>query len=270
MKARIRTRIFEILEVSRPGDFLSRFFDVFIISLIALNVIAVILETVESLSSHYGRFFNGFEVFSIAVFTAEYLLRIWSCTADKRFSHPLAGRIRFALTPMLVIDLSAILPFYVPMLIPIDLRFMRALRLFRIFRLFKLGRYSRSLRAMGNMLRAKKEELLIAAFGVFVLLVIASSLMYFVEHEAQPEAFSSIPAAMWWGVATLTTVGYGDVYPVTILGKFLGAVISVLGVGMFALPAGIIASGFIEEFQKKKGKQTICPHCGKSVNELEE
>ena len=116
---------------------------------------------------------------------------------------------------------------------------------------------------IGNVIRAKKEELLISVFVMVILLVFCSSLMYIIENEAQPEAFPSIPSAMWWGVTTLTTVSYGDVYPITILGKFLGAIIALLGIGMFALPTGILASGFAEEIQKKGKEMIICPHCGK-------
>jgi voltage-gated potassium channel len=166
---------------------------------------------------------------------------------------------------MALIDLIAILPFYLPMLLPIDLRFMRAIRLVRLLRVFKLSRYSNAFSTLYNVLRAKKEDLFITAFLVSVLLVVASSLMYFIENKGQPEVFSSIPASLWWGVATLSTVGYGDAYPVTVLGKFLGAIIALLGIGMFALPAGILGSGFVEEIQKKKASSKICPHCGKAI-----
>lgn len=264
-----KKRIFDILEIASAGDVTSKIFDVFIMTLISLNVIAVILETVPSLASH-KQFFNRFEVFSVAVFTIEYLLRIWTCTSDKRFEHPIKGRIRFAVTPLALIDLMAVLPFYLPMVIPLDLRSIRALRLFRFVRLLKIGRYSESLRSLGFVLKEKKEELVVTVVALLMLLVITSSVLYFLEHEAQPKVFSSIPAAMWWGVATLTTVGYGDVFPITTLGKCFGAVIAILGIGMFALPAGIIASGFAEVLQRRRGTSQICPHCGKNINELSE
>jgi voltage-gated potassium channel len=268
MFQRIQERTFDILEKALPGDVPSRIFDIFIMSLIFLNVIAVILETVKSISLHFMPLFQTFEIVSVVIFTVEYLLRLWSCTVYKKYKAPFRGRFRFALTPMAIVDLVAILPFYIPMLIPFDLRFVRVLRLMRMFRLFKMGRYSDSLKTLGNVLKRKKEELLITASVVMILLVVVSSLMYFVENEAQPEAFSSIPAAMWWGVATLTTVGYGDVYPITTMGKFLGAIISLLGIGMFALPAGILGGGFVEEMQRKRDKKKrICPHCGRNINE---
>ena len=156
------------------------------------------------------------------------------------------------LTPLAIIDLLAILPFYLPMIIPLDLRFIRAVRLFRLFRLFKMGRYSKAVFILKKVLKEKKEELVLIIFVIFLLLIIFSSLMYFIEKEAQPEAFSNIPEAMWWGIITLTTVGYGDVYPITPLGKILGALIAFLGIGMFALPAGILGSGLVEIVRKKE------------------
>lgn len=266
MGQQIKKRTYEILEKAADGDLASRIFDIFIMSLIFLNVIAVILETVKGIALHFMPLFQTFEIVSVVIFTIEYLLRLWSCTVYKKYKAPFRGRFRFALTPMAIVDLVAILPFYIPMLIPFDLRFVRVLRLMRMFRLFKMGRYSDSLKTLGNVLKRKKEELLITVFVVGILLVFISSLMYYVENEAQPEAFSSIPAAMWWGVATLTTVGYGDAYPITTLGKFLGAIIALLGIGMFALPAGILGGGFVEEMRKKQDKRTVCPHCGKEID----
>ena len=258
-----KKRIYEIMEMTSPDDVLSKIFYSFMVTLILLNIMAVTLETVESLSVHYTFYFDVFEAFSVVIFTSEYILRLWACTADEKFTNSVTGRIRFLVTPLALIDLIAILPFYLPMVFPLDLRFIRVLRLFRVFRVFKMGRYSESFKTFSNVLRAKKEDLAITVFSVLILLQIASSLMYYAEHAAQPELFSSIPAAMWWGVTTLTTVGYGDIYPVTVLGKGLGAVISLLGIGLFALPAGILASGFAEEIQKKRPKR--CPYCGREI-----
>lgn len=262
----MKERVYAVLEAAREGDRASRIFDLFLIVLIISNVIAVILETVQSVQRAYADVFRWFETISVIIFTVEYMGRLWTCTLDERYRHPVTGRIRFALTPMLIIDLLAILPYYVPMLIGVDLRFIRALRIFRLVRLLKLSRYSTAMIALSQVLREKKEELLITVTTIIVLLIIASSFMYYIEHEAQPDAFSSIPATMWWGIATLTTVGYGDVYPVTGLGRLFGACIAILGIGIFALPAGIIASGFVAYIeQKKKGEQDTCPHCGKEL-----
>ncbi len=242
----------------------NRLFNAGMLGLISLNVLVVVLETEQALYQRYAAFFKAFDTASVVIFTVEYVLRLWICTLDVRFRPLVGGRIRFALTPMAIIDLASFLPFYIP-LFAFDLRFIRAVRLFRLFRLLKLGRYSRSLRTLTRVIMAKKEELAITLFSGAIVLVIASSLMYFVERESQPETFSSIPAAMWWGVVTLTTVGYGDVYPKTIFGKLIGALVAVLGVGMFALPAGIIASGFASEVRKSGSGPIICPHCGKDI-----
>ena len=261
----VKKRIYEIIEPHFPASGLSKIFVVFIVSLILLNVASVILGTVESIAVRFRSFLYAFEIFSVAVFTVEYLLRLWVCTEKEEYHSPIIGRIRFAFTPLAIVDLLAVLPFYLPFIfLHSDLRLIRVIRVFRIIRLFKIGRYSQATRTFGEVLKEKKEELGITVVAVLMLLIISSSLMYYVEHTAQPKAFSSIPAAMWWGVSTLTTVGYGDVYPITPLGKFLGAIIALAGIGIFALPAGILASGFASHIAKKD-ENKVCPHCGKSI-----
>lgn len=259
---RFKERANEILDKAQAGDRTSRLIDLFIMVLIILNVVAVILETVESVLATYRWLFEAFDAFSVGVFTIEYMMRLWSCTANDRYARPVRGRLRFFVTPLALVDLIAILPFYLPLVFSVDLRVLRAMRLLR---LFKLGRYSNSLQTLGNVLRKHSGELLVTLFVLLIMLVIASTLMYFAEHGAQPDAFSSIPSAMWWGIVTLTTVGYGDTYPVTGLGKVLGAVIALLGIGMFALPAGILGSGFAEEIDRRKKEGDVCPHCGREM-----
>ncbi len=266
MYQKLKKRTFGILEAS-TADLASRAFTLFIVTLISLNVIAVILETIEGLSASYLYFFRVFEIVSVVLFTIEYVLRVWSCTSDERFKGTITGRIRFVLTPMALVDLFAILPFYLPIIFRLDLRFIRTIRLFRLFRLFKVGRYSDSLKTFGNVLKAKKEQLYISVFVALILLVIASCLMYFAENQAQPEVFSSIPASMWWGIATLSTIGYGDIYPITVVGKIIGGIIAILGIAMFALPTGILSSGFVEVIQKRLEERRVCPHCGKYIDE---
>ena len=270
MYERLKRRVYEIVECPPRADGARTafdYFDFFIMALVVVNVIAVILETVQTIAAPYDRHFRAFEVFSVVVFTTEYLLRLWACTCDPRYAGAIKGRIKFALSPMAVIDLLAILPFYLEFA-AVDLRFIRSLRLFRLFRVFKLARYSASMRTLVRVLDAKKEELLVTLFVVVVMLVFSSSAMYYAENEAQPDKFDSIPSSLWWGVATLTTVGYGDIFPVTPLGKLLGGLIAVLGVGIFALPTGILASGFAEELQKRRKRESVmCPHCGRDVNE---
>lgn len=256
-----RCRTYELFKVDAGGK-IGCFVDYAIILLIVANVVAVMLETVDPLYEAYGREFYTFEVISVAVFTIEYVSRLWAATEHPDFNHWLWGRLRYALSPYMLIDLVAILPFYVAMMG--DMRMLRALRLLRFLRLIKLTRYSESLQLLKDAVKMKREELVITGFVGLILLLLASSMMYFAERSTQPEAFSSIPAALWWGVITLTTVGYGDVYPVTTLGQLMGATVAVIGVGLFALPASILASGLIEA---ARGETVSCPHCGEEISE---
>ncbi len=267
---RIRRKVYALVETVSYDDISTQkidWFDRLIVGLIFINIIAVILGSISSIERKFARALQIFEFASVIIFTIEYLFRIYACPENPKYSGPIRGRVRFALTPLLLIDLLAILPFYIPLLLPVDLRFLRAMRLFRVFRFFKLGRYSRSLKAIGNVLSSKRGELLITLFLIFILLIVSSSLLYYAERDAQPDKFSSIPGSMWWSVVTLTTVGYGDVFPITPLGKFFGAIISFLGIGLFALPAGILGAGFLEEMRKPACNEARkCPHCGKEIN----
>jgi len=261
----MKKRIYEILEKAQKGDTASLIFDWFIMSLISLNVLAVILATVQSLSNQYSKFFRLFEIVSVIIFTIEYILRVWSCTINENVKHPVFGRLKYLVTPFAIVDLLAILPFYLPRLIPVDLRFLRALRLIRLFRVLKIARYNDAIATLKNVILKKREELMVTVFTVFIFLILLSSTVYLVENPVQPEAFPDIPTAMWWGVVTMTTVGYGDIYPITVLGRIFAAIVSVLGVGLFALPAGFLASGFSEELRKGKKKKITCPECGREI-----
>ncbi|NGM67721.1 ion transporter [Natronolimnobius sp. AArcel1] len=248
------------------GGKLGYYTDWFIMTLIAVNVAMVILETVDALAIAYSGAFYYFELFSVAVFTIEYLGRVWSAVDNPAYEGPITGRLEFASRPLLIVDFLAIIPFYLTVVgVQADLRFLRALRLIRLFRLLKLARYSTAMQSFGLVIEEKKEKLILAFSANLLLLVIASSAMYYIENPHQPEAFSSIPQAFWWGVATLTTVGYGDVHPITPLGQFVGAVVAMLGIGLFALPASILASGFIEQAENDEKSADYCPHCGEKI-----
>jgi voltage-gated potassium channel len=242
------------------------------LTLISLNVLAVMLETVPFVWAMFGSYLHVFDIFSVAVFSVEYSLRLWTTTLNEHYAKPIWGRIRYAVTPLALVDLFAILPFYIPFLIPLDLRFMRILRLLRIGRVLKMGRYSESIQTFERVFSRKKEELAMALFIIVILLVLSSSIMYIAESGAQPDKFGSIPEAMWWGIITLATVGYGDVYPVTVLGKIMGGIVALLGVAVYALPTGILAAGFAEELYNKKDQKEsiICPHCGKEISPSQE
>ena len=249
---RYKEALLSTINKAEEGNKISRWFDVFIMTLIVLNVVAVIIETVEGIYLKYQFYFDVFEYFSVIIFTIEYFMRLWACTAKEKYAHPVWGRIRYIFSIEALIDLMAILPFYLPLFFDMDMRVIRLLRLFRLLRIFKLGRYSIAFIMIVKVIERRKEELMITLTLVLVLMILSSSLMYYIEHEVQPEAFTSIPATMWWSVATLTTVGYGDVYPVTPLGKVLAAFIAILGIGIFALPAGILAAGFESEISKRE------------------
>jgi voltage-gated potassium channel len=245
-----------------------RFINVFIIILILLNVIAVILETVPSIHRPYKEHFEIFDAISVAIFTVEYVLRVWSSNHDPQFSHSIRGRIRYMLTPGALIDLLAVAPFYFYSVVTIDLRMLRILRLLRFLRLFRLTSYMKATQLVINVFKATKNQLLLALVLALFLIMISSSLVYFAEHLAQPDKFTSIPATVWWSVTTLTTVGYGDMIPITTSGKIFTSFILMAGVALFALPAGIITAGFLEEIHKGKNNKTFnCPHCGEPIEE---
>jgi len=260
----VRRRVFDIIEESPHPSVWAPRFNIFMSLLIVVNISAVILESVQSLAAVYNPVFIAIDAVSVLIFTVEYILRLWTCTLNPKFSSVVTGRVRFALTPMSIIDLLAILPFYLPMIIPVDLRMLRALRLMRLVRILKIGRYSEAAKTFQKVLVNKKEEILLALFILLIVLVFSSSLMYTVEHEAQPDKFPDIPHAMWWGIVTLATVGYGDVYPITPLGQFFGGIVLIIGIGVFALPTGIFASGFIDVINERRQKtEYVCPYCGR-------
>jgi len=217
-----------------------------LVVLIIANGIAFAADTDESIAARYGPALEAFNAFSVIVFTVEYVLRLWSCVEIpllKRLPHWRA-RLKFALRPMMIIDLLAFLPWYVQRLLPFDLRI---LRVFRLFRLLKLVRYSPALQSLKRVVVHEYRALLGALLVMMVLLLFSATVLYFLERDAQPDKFGSIPAAAWWAIATLTTVGYGDVVPVTPLGRMFGGVVMLFGLGMFALPIAIIATGFSQE-----------------------
>jgi voltage-gated potassium channel len=268
MKRARREQVFNTLS-GQSTDRFGRALNVFFIALICLNVLAVILETDKAIHNPNRLVFYSFLLFSTIVFTVEYALRLWACTAEPRYRDPILGRVRYALTPLAIIDFITIIPFYLTFFVQ-DQPVVRVLRLLIVLRIFKLSRYHASFDVLAIVLRKKRWELFATAIIGATLLVLASTLMYLVEGPAQPDKFGSIPDAMWWGTITLTTVGYGNVYPITALGKVLGGFIAFLGIGLFALPTGILGSGFYEEVQRRKRERQeplTCPHCGKEIDE---
>lgn len=242
----IRKRIYQVLEIEHTG--FARVVNAILMSFIAFTLIIVFIETVPSIHQHYKIWFYSFELTSLILFSIEYIARVWT-SAETNPEKPWASRLDYVLSPLGLIDLLAIVPFYLGLFIQIDTRYLKVVRLIRVL---KFTRYSHSLSTLMQVLKNEIPGIISALSILLMLIVLASSAMYLVERNLQPQAFGSIPQAMWWATITLTTVGYGDVIPVTMFGKALGMVITILGVGIAALPAGIIASGFTAEMQNRR------------------
>ena len=267
---KIKQSLYNLIRDDDENDLASDIFDGVIIGLIVLNVLLLVLDTFN-MPTWFPRVSNIIETVSVVIFTAEYLARLW--TADLKYpdKSSVMARIKYVFTFMAIIDLLAILPFYLPFLFPIDLRVLRALRILRLFRLFKMGRYTTAFITIATVFRKKAHQLISSMIVVGLLMVITSLLMYNVEHEAQPEVFRNAFSGLWWAVATLTTVGYGDIYPVTSAGRVLSGVIALLGIGLVAVPTGIISAGFMEAVEKDdEDKKTdeihYCPNCGHKLS----
>jgi len=247
---KIKQYIFSLLETPKRDKPSLMWFDRVLVTLIVFNLLAVTFETVGEIYYKYQTEFYYFEIFSIIVFSVEYLLRVWSCTENPggKYASPLKGRFKYMLSPLALVDLFAILPFYLLIMTGIDSRFMR---IFRLLWILKFTRYFHVLETMRRVFIRESGTLIALLIVLSSLLLIVSTTIYFLEKEAQPAVFSSIPHSMWWGMSTLTTVGYGDVVPVTTAGKLFGGLIMLIGIGMFAIPAGILASAFSEEAKRK-------------------
>jgi voltage-gated potassium channel len=248
-------RVYQIVEKAEPGDKLSLAFDIFITVLILLNVAMVVVETVEETHLRFGLFFRLFEIVSVLIFTVEYVLRVASCNFDVRYRRFFWGNVKYIFSFMALVDLFAILPFYLPMVFPVDLRFLRAFRLLRFFRILRAKRYVEALQLLKKVFYEAREELITAFTFVAILLLIGSTLVYYFENPVQPDAFPNVPATLWWGVMTLTTVGYGDVTPVTTGGKIVASAVAVLGLLTFAIPTAILGTEFLNELRKKRERE---------------
>lgn len=214
---------------------------------IIVSIIVMFLET-EKVLKPYFEIFEIINTLTMALFTIEYILRIYSINHEKR------SRFKFALTPFMLIDLIVLLPFYFSLL-NIDLGFLRALRIIRIFKLFRVVKYSEFDNLLFSVLREKKEEFIFVFVILLVLILTLTPIVYYFEKEAQPEVFSSMMATMWWSIITFTTVGYGDMYPVTIAGKIITAIVSFLGIALYAIPGSIFTSALLEKLSDRKKKR---------------
>ncbi len=277
----MKRRIFEIISPATKDDSFSRVFDLVVIVLIVLNVISISMSTFEELPHSMYIFYDSVEIVSVVVFTFEYLLRLW--TSDLLYPHlgKVKSRLRYMVSFIAIIDLISILPFYLPFIVAMDLRVLRTLRIIRLFRIFKLNRYSRALSSIQEVLKRKASQLTSSLSVILLLILITSIIIYNLETEAQPEKFNNAFSGFWWSIATFTTVGYGDIVPVTVAGKIFSSVITFLGLGLIAVPTGIISAGFVEldnerhereheleellELEQAKDKH-FCPYCGEKID----
>ncbi len=246
---KLRKKVYHLLEARQRAGSLSNRIDIFLFSLIAINIAAVVMATEPWFANKHRGLLIAIEFFSVAVFTIEYVLRVWVSVENPKFQDARFPRLRYMMTPMALVDLIAIAPIYLIYFVEIDLRFVWALRLIRIV---KFTRYSAALSMLQDVFREEASTFYAGFFILMVMLTIAGSGAYMAEHMAQPDAFGSIPEAMWWAMATLTTVGYGDVTPVTPLGKVFGSLVAVVGIGMAALPAGILANGLAQRMHQAR------------------
>ena len=235
----------------------ARVVQILIIAAILVSVTATILETVPSLSA-YDVLFNRIELVSALLFSVEIVLRFWSASGPSSpFAQRRWPRLAYLLSSSGVIDLMAVIPFYFG---GANFMVVRSLRLLRIFRLAKLARYVTALGLLKQAIRMRQRELLALAMVAGITILISATVMYSAEHEAQPKEFTSMPDALWWALSTLTTVGYGDIYPTTPLGRVCASVIMILGIGLVALPTGLVGSAFYDLTQHR-----VCPHCGREL-----
>ena len=247
-----RKRLFEIVEVGAADDWISRGYDLLSTLILVVNLTVTVMNTFDAMSLRYGAMLKEIESVTVAFFAVDYVLRLLSC----RFLRPAERELKSLLLYMVsftgLVDLLSFLPYYLPFFFPDGAVAFRMFRVIRIFRLFRINAYYDSLNVITEVLTSKKQQLLSSVFILLVLMLGSSLCMYSLEHEAQPEVFRNAFSGIWWSVSTLLTVGYGDIYPVTTLGKLFGTIIAFLGVGMVAIPTGIISAGFVDQYSRLK------------------
>ena len=271
---KFKKRVFEIFEVAGPHDIASKVVDITLITLIFLNVGVIIAYTFD-LPPNIAHVLNIFESVSVGIFTVEYVIRLW--TADLKFPGLPAwrARLRYIRSGQALIDLVSLLPSFLTF-VSANLIVLRMLRVFRLFRAFKINRYTHALQDIAGVFKKKASQLVSSLVVVSFLMIIASVLMYDAEHSAQPDKFDNALSGLWWAIATVTTVGYGDIYPVTVVGRIMSAIIALLGIGLVAVPTGIITAGFSEQLSERQKadnskepserEKIFCPYCGERLN----
>jgi len=261
MENHFRQKLFHILHKPSPQNPWARYVNYLLAALIVSNALFVAIETVPSIGPAFHTYFLTFEILSTTIFAVEYLARLWVCVEQERYSEPVMGRLRYALSPLPIFDLIVILTFWSA----VDLRFLRVARMVRLLKVLNMAHFEQSLARVGAALNRRKELLIVAVVMMVLCIYASAAILYQVEHSTQPKVFSSIPETLWWAMTTLTTIGYGDMVPVTPLGKFCAGLISVFGIGVFALPTAIVTAAIVEAGASDRGV-VICKHCGKDAN----
>lgn len=266
----LEQKIYDLIREDDTNTFHADLVDGFLMILVVVSVVVAFLSTFE-LSDALTQTLSTLETVFVVLFSVEYVVRVWTAELIYPKLSPWKSRLRYMLSPMAIIDCLSILPFYLP-LVGISVGTLKAIRLVRLLRIFKINRYTNALTLIGRVLKTRASQLLSSILVIFILIFIASMLMYDVEHKAQPEVFNNAFSAMWWAMSTITTVGYGDIYPITTAGRIISAFITFLGIGLTAIPTGIISAGFIEqtrlstEKKSEKKPQCYCSQCGHKLD----
>jgi voltage-gated potassium channel Kch len=244
----LRQNIFSLLNPTPQSHNLNKYVEYLVVTCVLISVVCIILETVQEIDSLWSQEFKTLDLLTVVIFSIEYVLRVYSCSELEPYKHPIKGRLKYMFTPSALIDLLAISPFYISLYAnkTYDLRF---LRIFRLTRLLKLTRYTGTLNTLMKAVQREKYVLMAAAFMMILMIVLTASLGYMFEHDSQPDKFESIPTSMYWAVITLASVGYGDITPITPLGRLMTVVVSFVGIGIFAIPAGLMASSFTDQLR---------------------
>ena len=252
LRERRRKRVFEIVEIGAADDALSRGYDFFGSFVVVLALAASVAATFDGAEERCGVLLNTVEIVTSAFFAVDYVLRVWTARCLYPTLTPGKATVRYVSSIGGLIDLASFLPTFLPVFFPSGMVAFRMFRVVRIFRLFRINAYYDSLHVITEVLRGKRQQLLSSVFIILTLMLASSLCMYSLEHEAQPEVFQNAFSGIWWSVSTLLTVGYGDIYPITTAGKIFGIVITFLGVGMVAIPTGIISAGFVDQYSRIK------------------
>ena len=247
-----RRRLSEIIEVGTSDDWVSRGYDILSTLILLTNVVVTVLYTFDRMELQYGSFLLFLEAATVAFFAVDYVLRLWTAQFLRPGLSEFQALKKYVFSFSGIIDLLSFLPYYLPVFFPAGATVFRMFRVIRIFRLFQINAYYDSLNVITEVIASKKQQLFSSVFTILVLMLASSLCMYSLEHEAQPEVFSNAFSGMWWSVSTLLTVGYGDIYPITTLGKIFSIFITFLGVGMVAIPTGIISAGFVDQYSRLK------------------